>query len=176
MWQTILNEAGSSGSAQRQMYYDHLEECFQRNFLVPLKGEMIPLGASAYLRNDQMQESRMTFFEGLYLEFSFDWRNVFAGTRGVWPNEPEHAVLILTMLAIISQQIATAMEDSDRDARLPRYLQLLREVSGMAHLWLTQCFARVASEASENFYRFFGTFMAEFLSMDQELWDLAMSA
>jgi len=176
MWQEIVSEAGPPGSKQRKVYYDHLGECFQRNFLVPLKGEMIPLGASAYLGNDQVQEGRMAFFEGLYHEFSFDWRSVFAGTKGVWPNEPEHAVLILTMLAIISQQIASAVGDSDRDDRLPGYLGLLREISAMAYPWLAQCFARVASEAIGTFYRFFGGLMREFLSTDREQWDLDLSA
>jgi len=136
---------------------------------------MIPLGAGAYLRDDQNQESRMAFFEGLYFEFSFDWRQVFAGTRCVWPNEPEHAVPVLIMLAVIAQKIATALA-GDKDGRLPRYRHLLREIDTLAHPWLAQCLDRIASEAAEGFYRFFGAFMARFLDVDREQWELDVPA
>ncbi|MDA8333487.1 MAG: hypothetical protein M0Z41_00605 [Peptococcaceae bacterium] len=176
LWEAVLGEAGPPGSARRSDYYSRLAECFQRDFLVPLKRDMIPLGACAYLGDDEDKEPRMTFFEGLYLRFGFDWRKALAGTNCRWPNEPEHAILILTMLAIISQRIAASMDEDTGMDTLSKYVQLLQEIFAMAQPWLAQCFANVASRAGDRFYRFFGRFMSDFLRTDQQQWELDIPA
>ena len=137
---------------------------YQRLFAVPLKGSMVSLGAAAYLPQEIDLYRRRAAFEGWYERFGFNWREYLSGTCGVWPNEPEHAVLILALLAILADEIVTSLEERDG---LDRDLeQVGQEILDMAREWLPQCLSAIENQSRSLFYRTFAQLSREILVQD----------
>lgn len=166
-WQEVLADRQETGDAA---FAARLAEEFERLFLVPVRGEMVALAATAYLAPEQQRDERRAWFDQLYRSLGFEWRASLAALpgNGVWPTEPEHATLILAVLAIVCQEIA------DHYADQPTYSDLrwiLHEIVAGSSGWLETCLATVAGRAREPFYRFFAEATAAFLRADQACWE-----
>ena len=138
---------------------------YERLFMVPLKGQMVSLGAASYLPSQADLTRRRAVLEGWYERLGFDWRNELSKTGGVWPNEPEHVVLILAMLAILTDEVCTSLEDNDGLA--PALAQAGQGILGLAREWLPQCMFNIEINTVNLFYQFFALFLREFLMQEE---------
>lgn len=137
---------------------------YERLFTVPLKGTMVPLGAGAYLPRETDFNRRRITVEDWYARFAFDWREFLSGTPGVWPNEPEHALLLLTFLAILADEVVTSLVEADGLA--PDLMRVWHEVLSLAQEWLPTCMAQVADRSQNLYYRTLARFTGEVLARD----------
>lgn len=137
---------------------------YERLFMVPLKGTMVPLGAGAYLPRETDLNQRRVVVEDWYARFAFEWREYLAGTPGVWPNEPEHALLLLTFLAILADEVVTSLDEADGLA--PDLISVWRDVLKLTQEWLPLCLAKVANQSQNLFYRALAGFTGEVLAQD----------
>ncbi|CAA7601470.1 DMSO/Nitrate reductase chaperone [Acididesulfobacillus acetoxydans] len=137
---------------------------YERLFRVPLKGTMVPLGAGAYLPREADLNRRRVIVEGWYARFAFDWREYLVGTPGVWPNEPEHALLLLTFLAILADEVVTGL--SEGDGLAPDLMALWHEVLSLTQEWLPACMARVADRSQNLYFRSLARLTGEVLARD----------
>ncbi len=147
-------------------WLQNAEAEYYRLFTVPVNGEMVSLGASSYLPENELDRRRIEW-EELYERFGFAWRNLFNDTSGVWPNESEHVVLILPILAILSDEIIQSIESEDEfTSALQRvYNTALRR----AHDWLPICFTTIQQKSRHPLYIFLGEMAESVIRMDYEL-------
>lgn len=139
---------------------------YERLFLVPIPGEMVPLGASVYLQNEVNVDQRRVQWADWFERFSFAWKEFFSNSPGIWPNEPEHAALVLPMLSIIADEVATSMALGDE---FTRDLQVVyRKMIGMAMDWLPTCLQSVEKSARHPLYRFLAALCREVLILDSQ--------
>ena len=138
---------------------------YEQLFMIPLKGRMVSLGAASYLPAQADLPRRRAVLEGWYARLGFDWRSELAGTNGVWPNEPEHAVLILTMLAILADEVCTSLDNDDGLA--PALAQAGQDILDLAREWLPQCLSVIESTTRNPLYQFFASFLKEFLAQEE---------
>ncbi|KLU63080.1 hypothetical protein CEB3_c05740 [Peptococcaceae bacterium CEB3] len=137
---------------------------YERLFRVPLKGTMVPLGAGAYLPRETDLNRRRLIVEDWYARFAFDWREYLSGTPGVWPNEPEHALLLLTFLAIMADEVVTSLTEADGLA--PDLTLVWHDVLRLTQEWLPLCLNQVADRSQNLYYRTLARFTGEVLARD----------
>lgn len=137
---------------------------YERLFMVPIKKSMVSLGAASYLPEETDLSKRRAELESWYTRLGFDWREYLAGTNGVWPNEPEHLLLVLTLLTILADEVATSIQaDDGLAADIARVGQ---GILNMIQEWVPQAMTRIEERTSNLFYLFFSSFLKEFIEND----------
>ena len=137
---------------------------YDRLFLVPIRDQMVPLGASQYLKDEGILDDRRLKWEDWYLRFGFEWREFFTDSLGVWPNEPEHAALVLPMLSIMADEVS--LSATEQDEFLNDLKAVYREMLELSHDWLPDCFQAIFQAATHPLYTAFSAMGKEFFELD----------
>lgn len=145
-------------------FYEQTCQEYERLFMVPIKKSMVSLGAASYLPEETDLSKRRAELESWYTRLGFDWREYLAGTNGVWPNEPEHLLLVLTLLTILADEVATSIQAEDGLAA--DIAQVGQSILNMIQEWVPQVMMRIKERTSNLFYLFFSDFLKEFIEND----------
>lgn len=143
---------------------------YDRLFMVPIKGTLVTLGASQYLDKTLLDQRRI-MLEDLYQRFGFVWREFLRDTPGVWPNEPEHMVLVFPMLSILADEVVVSLREKDEYSE--PLMKIFQDLLLMTKDWIPVCLRRIG-EATENpFYQLFSVLILESLEREYELFQNA---
>ena len=137
---------------------------YNRLFVVPVKGEMVLLGASAYLPKNTNVTRRCIAWEELYQRFAFNWQSYLSDTLGVWPNEPEHLVLLLPFLSIMSDEVARSLEDDDEFKVSIK--NLFNDIINSTSDWTIKCLKKIENNSKHSLYSFITKFTREIIEND----------
>ena len=167
--QNMRGAVDAQSTIERDRFIEETVLEFQKLFLAPIQGCMVPLGASSYLPQGTDLYRRRAACEALYERFGFAWRESLTGTPGVWPNEPEHVILALPMLAILADEIASSLTDPD-DLAVPLE-QTFRDFLSATRDWMPDCLVAIEKATSNEFYGIFAQIARECLEAEYSMAD-----
>jgi TorA maturation chaperone TorD len=154
----------SSSSDQVDDWLHVARQEYDRLFIVPIKDQMVPLGASVYLHNEEVLDERRLKWEGWYFKFGFEWRELFRDSLGIWPNEPEHAALTLPMLSMIADEVSLSRMNQDE---FFNELQVVyRDMMRLSHDWFPDCFKAILEASNHPIYTLLAALGMEFFELD----------
>lgn len=156
-FKTASSEQVSEWCREARREYDRL-------FLVPIRDQMVSLGASEYLKDEEILGDRRLKWEDWYMRFGFEWREFFADSVGVWPNEPEHVALVLPMLSIMADEVS--LSTLERDEFSNDLQAVYHDMLKLANDWLPNCFQAISQASAHPLYTAFSAVGKDFFELD----------